>query len=86
MYLLILVKRPLVVAGASVAGGDDQVPLDLRRLYEGGPLEVQDRLLGELVLDEVGTQPVDYLEIGGVEPGRLVERGSGLVSHHSSAW
>ena len=50
------------------------MPFDFRRLYEGGPLEVQDGLLGDLVLDEVGTQPVDYLEVGGVEPGRLAER------------
>ena len=78
MDLLVLGQRPLVVPGASVAGGNDEVPLDLGRLDQRGPLEVQDGLLRDLVLDEVGAQPVDHLKIGWVEPGRL-GGGGGVV-------
>ena len=75
MDLLVLGQRALVVAGAAVARGDHQVPLDLGRLDERRPLEEQDRLFGDLVFDEVGAEPVDHLQVGRVEPGRLAGTG-----------
>ena len=63
MDLLVLCERALVVSRAAEAGGDHEVPLDLSRLDESRALKEHDGLLGDLVLDEVGAQPVDHLEV-----------------------
>ena len=63
MNLFVRVKCHLIISTLSKTRGNHQVPFYFIRLNKCSPLEKLNRLLVNLTLDIVGTQPVDHVQI-----------------------
>lgn len=48
-----------------IATGDHQLPLDIVRLHQRSPFKVPNGLLTDLHLDEVRTEPINDIQVGG---------------------